>query len=263
MGKAAANSLLAKAKPLLKSLLSFRNVADSSVRQIIGKLDGDTHEDSCDDRMFRFSAQKVFNGVLAATCADFELQFSSGGADTIPLARLELAFSWFAEECSCYGRLLKQTCLKHGHLLSPVLYCDEVTPGNPLTPDNQRKSYLFYVSILEFKDKLRSEHVWIPVFIVKHTSIEKLEGGLTRLCTDVLRVWSASELFSHGCVMDLDHQPILVRFRKKIRLLVDYAAACDAWGSKTASGMRPCTFYFNGPFLVEGCLKDVIVNICC
>ena len=262
MGKAAASSsLVAASKPVLKSLLSFRNVADRSVRQILGKLGGETHADSCDDRGFRKAAKKVFDNVLAATCLDFELQFSNGGSDTLPLARLELAFSWFAEECSCFGKLLKVTCLEHGNLMSLVLYCDEVTPGNPLRPDNMRKSYLFYISIVQFKHKLRSEHAWIPVFIIKHVSLDKLEGGLTRLCADVLRVWSASGLFSHGCVMDLDGQPILVRFRRKVRLLVDYAAACDAWASKTASGLRPCTFYFKGMLVSSPCCLMVV--LCC
>ena len=43
------------------------------------------------------------------------------------------------------------------------MYSDGIVPGNPLAPDNQRKSVMWYFSFLEFGTKLAYEEVWLPL----------------------------------------------------------------------------------------------------
>jgi len=47
--------------------------------------------------------------------------------------------------------------------LKLALYTDGITAGNPMASDNKRKAYVWYLSFLEFLDKLQQTEVWIPV----------------------------------------------------------------------------------------------------
>ena len=150
------------------------------------------------------------------------------------------------QECDCFASLLRKTCEKYpGQPLTVVWYTDEVTPGNPLAPDNARKAYLIYITVLEFGTAIRSEFAWLPASLIKHVAVDHIEGGLARVARDVLRKWSPARLFNTGIVLLLGNLPVLVKFRRKLKLLADYAAACAVWGGKTASGIRPCLFCKN------------------
>jgi hypothetical protein len=239
MGKRAAPThAVGRAERILPALLAIPHVSEAGLRKIVGQLDDE--EPDADHRLFRKHAKKVFDVILDEICVDYVMQFSNGRTDTVPVAKLELVFAWFARECPCFQKLLLRAC-SQSQQLTLVVYTDEVTPGNALSPDNLRKAYLFYVSVLEFGKALRREAAWFPVALVKHASLDLITGGLSRFCRDVFRIWKASDLFKHGFVMNLCGHARVVKFQAlKTVLLVDYAAAAGSWSAKGASGTRPC-----------------------
>ena len=141
--RSAAGKVLSGQNPeLMKSLLSFRNVSESHIRKILQKL-CEEGERLPSERRFRQQAQQCAHAPLEAMCTDMQLQLPKGKEETIPVAVPELALQYFAQESSAYRTMLHEACSSHGNVLSPVLYFDEATPGNPLQPDVKRKAYLF------------------------------------------------------------------------------------------------------------------------
>lgn len=263
IGRAAAS------QPNWSSLLAI-GVSAAALHKIIRNREYDDDQDSDDDRLFRWHVQRNYDKIIKRVCVPMTLQFGSGATDTIPVADLEKILSWFVE-IPCFERLMQQTFRRHGQAckLSTLLYFDEVTPGNPLHPDNLRKSVLVYVSFKEFGKHLRSANAWLTVAIVKHNSTEELDGKFSRFLRDLLRLWTQSPLFSAGAIIDFPNgTPTVVRLAKNIEFLPDYAAACSAWQSKTASGLRPClkcqNVMMKGADLLNYENDDgYLVSICC
>lgn len=235
---------------LLPDLLAVPGCTEAALHKVLGKVSAHAAADAADveeARAFRKRTQRIHAKILKSVADEMPLKLKNGNTETIPVARLDALMTWFATECVCFAKLLKRTCESTGgEGLTLIWYADEVTPGNPLAPDNLRKAYLFYITCLEFGSATRSEHAWLPVALCKTICVDKLEGGLTRLARDMLMRWMPSRLFSTGMVMNLNGTYVLVKLaRSQTKLLADYAADCSVWASKTASGIRPCLYCQN------------------
>ena len=63
-----------------------------------------------------------------------------------------------------------------------VLYSDEVTPGNPLSPANHRKFQAVYWTFLEFgAHGLSREESWFCMITLFSDEVNKLHGGMSQL----------------------------------------------------------------------------------
>ena len=51
-----------------------------------------------------------------------------------------------------------------------ILYCDGITPGAVLSPENRRKGLVFYGSFLQFGSLLSFEEVWISLALARTRS---------------------------------------------------------------------------------------------
>ena len=168
MGKRAApDTTRAKTLAILPAMLSLPGIADAHVRHVIGKLDGEQPEAARQDRGFRKKCKQVFDSIVKETCFDYTMQLSTGMPEVLPVADIERLLQWFVDGCVAFSDLLESVC-EPMRPLTLLIYFDEVTPGNPLQPDNARKSYLLYISLKEFKHALKSEHAWLFAMIVKH-----------------------------------------------------------------------------------------------
>ena len=116
------------------------------------------------------------------------------------------------------------------------VYGDEVTPGNPLAPDNRLRAYCFYISALEFEEYLLSEQCWLVLTVVPSVTLKTVKAGLSgfvRCLYSHLRYLQlganiqlgGSQLFVHGSVS---------------RCLYDAAALHGVLGSTGQSGNKPC-----------------------
>lgn len=170
----------------LASLIACPRCPEAQVHRILSKIQ---HEPAGTDRQFRKTIELLHERVLA----DITLVLPVAPAsEKLPLAKITNLLTWFCEEAPCFGRLLLSTCQRRPgaeRSLSLLVYCDEVTPGDPLKPDNLRKSYLIYASLLEFGKYLQSSYAWLPVCVLKHSFINTVQGGLSRIFRDIFRLW--------------------------------------------------------------------------
>ena len=82
-----------------------------------------------EERSFRWKAQQFHDSFVARVEPMYmELQLKDGPAH-VPVASLEGLFQLFVSDCQCFRTLMSKTLSKHGHVLTLVLYYDEVTPG--------------------------------------------------------------------------------------------------------------------------------------
>ena len=171
-----------------------------------------------------------------------KLTFPTGGEVKVPVARLEGLFQFFSKRCESF-RGLMNAVLDSFQQLHLIVYNDELTPGDPLQPDNLRKSSIWYVTVLEFNQQLRLEDAWLPAALVRHVHITKLSDKMAEFSKCVFDVWCSPAsvgLLTHGLVLDLGgDQRRVVKF-KIISTLADYAALQGMWSAKGASGIRPC-----------------------
>ena len=124
-----------------------------------------------------------------------------------------------------------------GEPLQLLLYHDEIVPGNPLHPDNARRSVAFYISFLEWRPVLYSELMWLPIALLRMQIIKNVSGGLSECIAKLFQSWKKS--FAGEGITLADGS---VRFFP-IRLsgcIMDESAMHAMWSVKGASGRRPC-----------------------
>jgi len=85
----------------------------------------------------------------------------------------------------------------------------------------------------------------LPVAILRSSIAADVEGGMSRCVRDLLRsaLFEPSGLARAGVAVKLD-PPALIKVRVSA-ILGDEAALKAVWGSKGASGTRPCLFCGN------------------
>ena len=145
----------------LASLIACPRCPEAQVHRILSKVQ---HEDesSSTSREWRKSIEKLHDAVLQKITVDLPC----APDDRVPVAKLTNILTWFCDEVPCFARLLLATCQRNNaRRLSLVVYLDEVTPGDPLKPDNLRKSCLHYASLIEFGKHLQVSHAWLPVCV--------------------------------------------------------------------------------------------------
>jgi hypothetical protein len=167
----------------LASLIACPRCPEAQVHRILSKIQ---HEPAS-EREWRKEIQQLHELVL--TRITFNLPCAPG--QRLPVAKLTNLLTWFCEEVPCFERLLLATCQKRRaeRSLRLIAYADEVTPGDPLRPDNLRKSYLMYASLIDFGKHLQSSYAWLPVCVLKHSFIDTVQGGLSRILRDIFRLW--------------------------------------------------------------------------
>ena len=130
---------------------------------------------------------------------------------------------------------------RHNMPLRLIVYCDEITPGNPLAPETRRKCCVWFLSLMEFSHALWQESLWIPIATLLSYKMKKLSGT----CSQAHRVVSEAILSDElgictaGITLVIDGVPTLVT-----ATLLD--PICDELGIKSiydikgASGLKPC-----------------------
>jgi len=115
-------------------------------------------------------------------------------------------------------------------------YLDEVTAGNPLRPDNKRKSYVWYVGIREMGLHLQNELAWIPIAFLPSTVKDRIPEGISEagasLYSNMLKDCRMRLGFAlpNGTLLQLQVKPPVA----------DEAALKLLWGFKGSGGLKPC-----------------------
>ena len=70
-----------------------------------------------------------------------------------------------------------------------VVYGDEMTPGNPLRPDEGREAWQWSFSILEFPNHVLHSHAgWIHLTTLRKSVLKDLAGGVPMLAKSILHM---------------------------------------------------------------------------
>lgn len=208
-------------------------VADAAVRTIIARLQ---KEDTKNEASSSYSRSCDKRYAKLKTCLRCETVETEDGSAvelfTTDLEKyLEILMTHNAAFQTCLKCALQKDLQQNPEGVSGVVYLDECVPGNILAPDNRRKSYLMYFCYGACA-QFRSLHYWWPIGLLRHTEVDRLEGGLPEVFTKMLR--SQLDFFT-GLVLDGTMIPV-----SKLFFIADEAALKMACGSKGASGLRPC-----------------------
>ena len=66
--------------------------------------------------------------------------------------------------------------------LKLALYSDEVTPGNVVSPDNLRKCWVVYWSIVNLPQQaLHDEDAWFLLAVKRSSEVCKVDGGFSAI----------------------------------------------------------------------------------
>ena len=76
-----------------------------------------------------------------------------------------------------------------------LLYSDEVTPGNQLSPANARKIQALYWSFLEFHHRLSDENCWFTIAAKRSSELKAVSGGMSKLFGVLLKRLFVDEAF--------------------------------------------------------------------
>ena len=68
-----------------------------------------------------------------------------------------------------------------------VWYADEVTPGDALNPDNKRKIWAIYLTIVQLgMPLLCDERAWFTAVVIRIDTVKMISGGLPALFRHIL-----------------------------------------------------------------------------
>ena len=162
-----------------------------------------------------------------------------------PLAYLWLLF----DQCKAWRDLLVKRHQENPSSAEQpwglVLYTDEVTPGNVLTPDLTRKCQAVYLSFLNFGSAaLSREDAWLCVLVHRSSEVRKILGGMAQVVGALLRLMfplTGTHLCGTGILLSSHAGFPDIRLHARLQVMVqDGLAHKEIWQVKGDSGLRMC-----------------------
>lgn len=117
----------------------------------------------------------------------------------IALACPFATFSQFVKQSTSAGDNSFRTFVKQRLLETPssidrpwdvVLYSDEVTPGNPIAPVNNRKFHIVYWSFMQLgANALSREEAWLPLLIEFSCIVSRVHSGISQVFKECIKAF--------------------------------------------------------------------------
>ena len=122
-----------------------------------------------------------------------------------------------------------------------LLYSDEVTPGNQLSPANSRKIQAIYWSFLEFHHRLSDENCWFTIATKRSSELKAVSGGMSQLFGVLLKRLFVDEAFElNGVSFTLASGRRIRIFAKLGFFIQDGGAHKITWHCKGDAGIKFC-----------------------
>lgn len=226
----------------LASIIGLRGVSGEALSTIIRAV----HVQEIQP-MSRHTIESFVKNEYSRVAHSLELPLQSGGVWKWDTCRADLLIRYFVEASNAFKRALTEAASRAGtDPLRLILYLDEVVPGNVLRPENHRKFWAVYVGIADLgQAELTHEEFWLPVAIIRSSVVQGIKGGLSNTMRCLLRsiLMAPANLAGAGMAIDLDG-PKLLRFNMS-EVIADESALKSLWGTKGASGTKPCFYCSN------------------
>jgi len=217
----------------LNELLAIRGVSASAIKQVIATLDPSEETE--------YSLSNALKQRTHDLLSYIELPLGNGGSFKWPIITLQKFTVLCAGHCAQFRTEITKALEKHKPTQERpwriVVYLDDVTPGNIVRPDNNRKATCFYMSFMELGDYLRFEEAWLPVAILRTTVSHSVQGGLPCAIRLLLRdmLLGPDSIALAGVVVVGN-----LLFARMYRLLGDEAALKLVVDYKGWNGIRCC-----------------------
>jgi len=186
---------------------------------------------------------------VRGTIECMEARSATGGTFTWHTASFSKLLQVFCKESPAYKELVLRAFSNSPPTADApwglIMYGDEVSPGNILKVENQRKMYAFYVAVKQLGPlALKHETCWLPVAVMRTSQIKKIKGGVSAALVALLdRMFLKERIGEHdgGVLVDIGAAGGVARlFFRLNNLLGDGDALRAFFGSKGASGKLPC-----------------------
>ena len=149
--------------------------------------------------------------------------------------------------CRLYlDALTKQPCTRE-RPWRVVVGFDEFTPGDKLKVNNQRKCMVLSLTFIELgRENLGRDAVWITPVVVRHSIIQKVVGGWSRMLASFLNLmlFGTNGLQTCGVPITVGDVRLVVRARMGF-LFSDGDGLREALDWKGAAGLKPCWRHHN------------------
>ena len=156
---------------------------------------------------------------------------------------LQDVLPYLCKVCPPFRQLLEEVYAESGANWHAILYCDGLTPGAVLSPENNRKSIIWYATLLEFGPRLCHQELWTCIACMLSTETKLVPAQLSGLTRLVVRdmVYGDRAANTAGIILPVGRQgrPELVRVHYHATL-ADEEALSAMLGLKGASGIAPC-----------------------
>ena len=99
-------------------------------------------------------------------------------------------FFYLSSICERFSKLINDLLDTVGaQPLNVIVYGDEMTPGNPLRPDDGREAWQWSFSIVEFPSHLLRSHAgWVHITTLRSSVLGDLTGGVPTLAKSILNI---------------------------------------------------------------------------
>lgn len=193
------------------------------------------------DDLNRWDLRKALAASSTILTTRIDLPLVKGGSFSWVVARPQELLPYCYRECHGFRIIMDETLSRQPAALAKpwrlILYCDEITPGDPLRPDNKRKLSAFYISWLELGPFLRYEEAWLTIGILRPSIVKHIAGRFSGAVRCLLRsmFMCADSLHTSGALVGG-----ALFFCRYHRMIMDEAAGKSVWMVKGASGIRSC-----------------------
>ncbi len=187
------------------------------------------------------------DAMYGSILRQMECKLPDGNTVDIPVADPFASLSAAIKESNHFRRFLKE-CIE-SNPPSPekpwnlILYCDEVTPGNPMAHLNLRKFQAFYWSLLEFGvSALSHEEAWFTLLTEFSTVVNTLAGGLSHLFGSSVKLFfklNGFDFHKTGVLVTLDGGDYRI-FAKLTIVIQDGGAHKAVWQSRGDAASKFC-----------------------
>ena len=136
-----------------------------------------------------------------------------GGPATIAIARVQEGLPHILTRCEGYRGVFTSALTRfpndRTHPWRLILYMDEITPGNPLHLESQKKITAIYNSFLELQQALRYEEAWMVNGGARTMLAHQIKGGRSGIIRQLLRSMfcKADSLSDAGVVIPMAGGP--------------------------------------------------------
>ena len=237
----------------LRRLEEFRRTkphcSASALAQILTDIKHHGAPELTDRKSMRQARDKVATLVAPYGCIlkPMNVMSKSGAMLQVPMACPFASLTYVMQDSdsfrSCFKKCLSTKPSTPEQPWSIVLYCDEVTPGNPLATLNKRRFHAFYWSFLELGTEVLShEESWFILLTEFSTVINELEGGLSACFASTAKAFFGDGLDMHrgGITLSLDSDTDIKFFAKLGSVLLDGGAHKYVWGARGDGASKFC-----------------------